>query len=1162
VFNALYPEVQKLIRFQKFAEEAVDCVSKNITSLIASEKRKVPEIEILYDHLVKLIDMVVLLDQLKDMKSCFKNDMSRCNRAFSSIKGEFKEDEKSISDAFMDLQLKFLSSASHPNGLILSKIREELQKQGDVDLVLIALIEHCSRTLQEDYMGIKGARRYLLPDEGNSFYRVLPFLIRLLDGNKKDPKSLNAFKQDCVLNLRKMFRHRPVVHLYGDMHITMRLILDKADHWTPDLLDDYTSNDNKEHQQYYLLKHHQSLIRSQYNTYLVELTAVMNEIKAFQTSKVVITPELHKKVFDTVLKGFRHLSSWSSKIREQSAWKFAHPVTEDEFKKAVAEGKVPKVGSGQGGQEGKGGNYANYAKVVQLNYSQEDLGVLIDVISMIKGLGGLLLKGELLLVPILRRHIHDVFQLFLQQEVARPLRKAHKRGREKVKLTMLNMRDIACDWINREQQKDDYHQKRDDLVKVNRDFPRRATAPTSTQITLIRSMMHSIFSPRAEGMKGGFFGGDKDLKSEWIPVWESFYQESFFLTYLLEFGSTVRTITDMSFLWFREFFLEMSKCVQFPISMSLPWIMTEFLISRDSMKENMFFPVDIYNDSGAHALRTLRQQFLYDEVEAELNLSFDQLTFHMSKDIFRSYKTRAAAILIDKEFRKAIEAIKKKPMVDVSSRYGAVMAQRQLTILGRNVDLNMIIAKNLNTYLRDNVQWAIRKFESGDLTNVYTLQLMLENVQLAHALMAEHLPIDSYETIFSEANRSTDRTSFSSNRVLSHVVSELLGDILPNYVYNSATQRFVKPGLVFVDAVDRASAGHAESFFNYGGRGFQVAFERKADLLVGFFGQEHLDAILRVLSPVEVPLLIDRVISDAVDKILYEFKPYADIVINAMPPMKLPKLQYGVIGCYGFFDLKLKNNLASYPGMRSGVFQLMRNIGNSLALLQQLDAAQERDDILSFTARSFFQHVRPRPGAAAGADAREAKYFSSVMVPEGSQFASVVAASMEAYAKEKNSDQALADQCAKSAQAAAAAYAFQVARPSLLATALGRISAVIDKFFKEEWKGSVVESGLCPDMESPRDLVRMLSCLRFLYCQTPECNPCNKLLPEAQIVDDVQIFGDGWHWSFCMFLHVLNVRSRFEYQDFCNYIVKVWIGGRFFSFDFVFLIILFYLILF
>ena len=36
--------------------------------------------------------------------------------------------------------------------------------------------------------------------------------------------------------------------------------------------------------------------------------------------------------------------------------------------------------------------------------------------------------------------------------------------------------------------------------------------------------------------------------------------------------------------------------------MSMPWILTEFLINSSTMKENIFFPMDIYNDAATRAL--------------------------------------------------------------------------------------------------------------------------------------------------------------------------------------------------------------------------------------------------------------------------------------------------------------------------------------------------------------------------------------------------------------------------------------------------------------------------------------------------------------------------------------------------------------------------------
>lgn len=57
----------------------------------------------------------------------------------------------------------------------------------------------------------------------------------------------------------------------------------------------------------------------------------------------------------------------------------------------------------------------------------------------------------------------------------------------------------------------------------------------------------------------------------------------------------------------------------------------------------------------------------------------------------------------------------------------------------------------------------------------------------------------------------------------------------------------------------------------------------------------------------------------------YVFASYAKVLMDSMDPIKLPSLKYGVIGGYGYFDLKLKP-LAAYDNLRSQLFQILREI--------------------------------------------------------------------------------------------------------------------------------------------------------------------------------------------------------------------------------------------
>ncbi len=93
----------------------------------------------------------------------------------------------------------------------------------------------------------------------------------------------------------------------------------------------------------------------------------------------------------------------------------------------------------------------------------------------------------------------------------------------------------------------------------------------------------------------------------------------------------------------------MGRRIQFPIEMSMPWILTDHILEtkepsmmewdktfRDKIRlcflcwaliynnhsspsRYVLYPLDLYNDSGYYALTKFKKQFLYDEIEAEVS---------------------------------------------------------------------------------------------------------------------------------------------------------------------------------------------------------------------------------------------------------------------------------------------------------------------------------------------------------------------------------------------------------------------------------------------------------------------------------------------------------------------------------------------------------------
>lgn len=84
-----------------------------------------------------------------------------------------------------------------------------------------------------------------------------------------------------------------------------------------------------------------------------------------------------------------------------------------------------------------------------------------------------------------------------------------------------------------------------------------------------------------------------------------------------------------------------------------------------------------------------------------------------------------------------------------------------------------------------------------------------------------------------------------------------------------------------------------------------------------------MEALLDILDNSHVPVLVNELIALSEDKIVYELAAYAKAFGEGLLLMKLPRLHYGALGAYGYFELKLLQ-LAKYGVLRSKVFQAFR----------------------------------------------------------------------------------------------------------------------------------------------------------------------------------------------------------------------------------------------
>ena len=201
----------------------------------------------------------------------------------------------------------------------------------------------------------------------------------------------------------------------------------------------------------------------------------------------------------------------------------------------------------------------------------------------------------------------------------------------------------------------------------------------------------------------------------------------------------------------------------------------------------------MYNDAANVAFSSLQRRYIFDEVEAEANLAWDQLLFKLSNKLFTAAKTNAACMQIDHGLLQYLVPRKsgKKAAVlvpdDVPTEVSRLHA---LHFLGRRLDINVQLATYLNQHLRTAVEYAIDAFERSGLAFAGTLAALLENTRIAHCNLSERYCLDDWDSIVREVDEEV-ALSCLNGRICNQMMCCINEDLLPNFRYDACEKRYV-----------------------------------------------------------------------------------------------------------------------------------------------------------------------------------------------------------------------------------------------------------------------------------------------------------------------------------------------------------------------------------
>ncbi|VAI09806.1 unnamed protein product [Triticum turgidum subsp. durum] len=967
--------------------------------------------------MLKLLDVLLQLDHLKNAKASIPNDFSWYKRTFTQVSTQW-QDTDTMREELDDLQI-FLSTRwaillnlhaemfrtnTYPTILLsfldIHMYYDSLDSKNSVEDILQVLIVFCVESLELDFA--------LLFPERHTLLRVLPVLVVLATSSEKESESL--YKRVKINRLLNIFKR------------------------------------------HYLILNHMGTIRAEHDDFSIRFASAMNQMITLKSSDGADNDwsrDIKGNMYDTVVEGFQLLSRWTGRIWEQCAWKFSRPCKEP-----------PMSDSHQ-----DSATFFDYEKVVRWNYTAEERRALLELIGYIKSIGLMMQHCDTLVSEALWETIHMEVQDFVQDKLDTMLRTTFRKKKDLSRI-LSDMRTLSADWMANTSKADPeqhlLHQETEEMRQST--FYPRPVAPTAAQIHCLQFLICELVSGGNLRKPGGLFGNSSSgIPVEDLKQLETFFYKLSFFLHILDFTATIGTLTDLGFLWFREFYLESSRVIQFPIECSLPWMLVDHVIeSQDAgLLESILIPLDLYNDSAQHALTYLKQRFLYDEIEAEVDLSFDLLVQKLNEVIFTYYKSCAASTLLDSSFTYACDDGDKyfvKPL-----RFDAIFKLRRVMILGRTIDLRSLITQRMNKLFRENIDFLLERFEYGDLCGVVELQQLLDILELTHQSISRFLELDSYSLMISEMQENLSLVSYSS-RISSQIWNEMQTDFLPNFILCNTTQRFVRSLKGAHHSSQRSDASTGKPYFYCGSHDLTMAYQGLAGLYRDFFGIPHMFAVVKLLGSRSLPGII-RALLDHISSKITAMVPKVTGLQEALPKsIGLLPFDGGIAGCQ-----KIIHEILTWEAksdVKIEVLHDLKEIGSALYWMSLLDIVLRQIDTTQF------MQSAPWLGLVPGSDGQVKHAYS-----DNTPFTTLLSAATSAVA----SSPACANPSSylvmsKQAEAASLLYKSNLNSGSVLEYALAFTSAALDRHYSK-WSATP-KTGFI-DITTSKDFYRVFSGLQY-----------------------------------------------------------------------------------
>eukprot|EP00123_Amoebidium_parasiticum_P015079 comp22774_c0_seq1/m.35621 comp22774_c0_seq1/g.35621 ORF comp22774_c0_seq1/g.35621 comp22774_c0_seq1/m.35621 type:complete len:1163 (-) comp22774_c0_seq1:216-3704(-) len=900
--SVLRPMVQQLVQVEDHCGRAVKAAMATIHEFHDQDRQTAPAAILL--GIGQLLDTLLALDTVKNMKPGVLNDFSYYKRTLQSLRMPFPLGSGDSGE--LDALHRFLSTRN----VMMTSLKERLATSLGAEDVLYALVDLASNQCLSNPRS---------PEEKHRSYRMMVAAFWLADGLKGgNPCRPNMFKAKRVNLTRvlRLIRVRPVVLLIGDTYVSLVHMLQSCPNYDQTIVRELVELPVDKPTQFCSLGLSYAGIKSEVDTVLTDVALARLHAECDPTS-----PRL-ADIGSLILKALQLLSSASSLLLDSHAWKLSHPSTvETQNGRAVAD----------------------YERAVRYNYSYDEYVLMVRLVGLVKETAAALNAVAADCTAAIGQWIYREVTKFSQNVVTDAINYCHKKKRRKELIKLLGQINgllvgpgafigLGGGGCNER------------AASMSRFFDRGAVLLMQVALETARTI------------------GSQELQSEHIRQIEAFSSRLDDFACLLQLPEMISRCSDLGRVWYREFFLDFSVQTdpQLPISMSLPWLATQHALELSHSLDVEFLPhtLALYNDAACYCLSFLRCQHLVDEIRAEAQLAVEQVVFWLAHMAHHHCAIAASSTLIDKGYKRdlLLSSFKKQHLNGKASALLVPAATANWELVGHTVDVGLMVGRVLSVRTRSSLEAALARFESGDLLGIMELEGLLQNIELAHSLAGKHFPVDSFQDLL-EGVVGTEAPS----RVGQHALMDIAAAIMPSFCYHHASHRFIRTVLAFSPVDSKESRGLVHVL---GSKAFVEACEFQRHSNKDILTPHHLGALVRLLRPADLPVLTMGIIDAALKQVKDVLVPQVQKLRSTMPAqIKRPAHAHSSPAVFEYYRQCLQGVML-HRELRTEVLHAFRQLGNAVLLLIMLTEAVEQETL--YRAQKTLQGTQGKDGSADG----------------------------------------------------------------------------------------------------------------------------------------------------------------------------------------------------